>query len=178
MKLLFRVLQMRKFLLPDRKDDLVQLEITVLKKVKLIVEVPMHGCFHGCRAGPYSFSAETGRQKSEDPAAIAPKMHHAARPRFPGRHGGSKNRAVIAFVLKHFQQCGTAIRPKPFGYDQLRGIDSDRPELTGMVDLHNAGNRERLARIKRETLTRGSGSVSAHLGSRRLNYFISDSRAA
>ena len=102
MKLLFRVLQMRKFLLPDRKDDLVQLEITVLKKVKLIVEVPMHGSFHSCRASPYAFSAETGCQKSENPAATAPKMHHPARSGIPGWHGGSKNRAVITLVPKHF----------------------------------------------------------------------------
>lgn len=148
-KLLFRVLQMREFLLPDRKNDPVQFEITVLKKVKLIVEMPMHGSFDGSGAGPYAVSAETRRQKSEDPAAIAPEMHHAARSGLPGRHGSTKNSAVITLVVKHFCQRRAAIRPKPAGHDQLRGIDSDRPELTGMIDPHDARNRERVARIDR-----------------------------
>jgi hypothetical protein len=151
--------QMGKFLLPDREDDAVQFAIAISEKMELVVEVTMHRRFNRGRAGPYPIPAETGRDKSKKPTAKAPELHHAAGSRMSGRHRRSKDGAVIAFVPKHFGKRRATIRPKPSGHQKLRGIDPDSPEFTGMIDLDDASNRERVARID---LVRWSGRRSAH----------------
>jgi hypothetical protein len=90
----------------------VQLEIAVSQKVQLVIEVTMHSRLDGCRTGPYARTAKKGGQKPEDPATVTPKVHCAAWSGFPWRHGGPKDRTMVALIFKHFGKGRNTVRPK------------------------------------------------------------------
>ena len=58
MQVRLRVMEVRKLLFPDRKDDGVQFGVAALQKMQLIVEVAMHGGFHGRRTDPNALPSQ------------------------------------------------------------------------------------------------------------------------
>jgi hypothetical protein len=140
--MVFGVLEMRQFLFPYREDDRRQSGIAAVQKMKLIVEVAMHGSFDGGGANPDCLPAHQGGEQTEPPATPAPERHDAAGPRVSPGHRGEKLGAMNLLVSQHRREGRHDLRIELRRDHDLRRIDADRAELTGMIDLDDARDRQ------------------------------------